>query len=58
MKSALINRWFDLRGTIDPNQSGWLAIVMYMWRIEAILQDRYGYDIALNGEKISTPWTI
>lgn len=49
MKAALINRWYDLRTTVNPKQPGWFAIVMHMWRIEAVLQDRYGHDIALNG---------
>lgn len=50
MKAALINRYFDLRASVNPKEAGWMANVMYMWRIEAILQDRYGYNIGLLGK--------
>lgn len=49
MKAALINRYFDLRTSLDPKQCGWIVYLLDMRRIAAILQERYGYDIALNG---------
>jgi hypothetical protein len=49
MKAALINRYFDLYQKSRSLPVGWIAWVMDMWRIEAILSERYGYDIALNG---------
>ncbi len=51
MKAALINRWHDLRALIstNPQPAGWTAGLMDMWRIEAILEDRYQYDISLTG---------
>lgn len=47
MKSALINRWLDLRASIDPKKAGWMVPIFDMWRIETILEERYGYNIGL-----------
>lgn len=53
MKSKLINRWYDLRAILgskgNSKRAGWIVDLFEAWRIEAILEDRYGYDIALNG---------
>ena len=47
MKESLINRWLDLRASLDPRQAGWINDLLKMWRIEAILQERYGYRISV-----------
>ena len=47
MKEALISRWLDLRASVDPRQAGWIVPFLDMWRIEAILKERYQYHISL-----------
>lgn len=52
MKSSLINRYFELRSkgqwaALASNGSRSLVIVHQMLRIDAILFERYGYDVSL-----------
>jgi len=54
MKSALINRYFDLRAASDwvriSTVDGYLDLITKMMRIDAILFERYGYDVSLTGK--------
>lgn len=45
MKSRLIQRYYQLAS--ESREVGWLAVLMDMHRIQAILWERYKYDISL-----------